>query len=239
MFQPVKSGRLYQQIGAQICGQIQEGKIAPGEKLPPEADLAQMFNVSRATVREALIALETVGYIEVRNGLGAYVCEQLPHKATIPWSSAVEPGPGLFEQFQAREIIEPAIARIAAMTITDDELAELDRILDHMDESYQRNEKDDEDGFAFHVALAVATRNFFLANAVRDLWAMRRGQMWTTVRARLLNYAVRQEALQFRRAIVAALRRRDGNAACSAMKDLLKQAHTLFFQDIDEDQARK
>src|ERR1051325_8124988 len=71
--QTVENRRLYRQIADQIAALIEQGEYGPGERLPPERDLAKQLGVSRPSVREALIALEVEGYVEVRVGSGVYV----------------------------------------------------------------------------------------------------------------------------------------------------------------------
>ena len=73
----VDNRRLYQQIADQIRTLIREGNFPVGSRLPPERDLAQQLGVSRPSVREALIALEVEGSVEVRMGAGVYVCAQI------------------------------------------------------------------------------------------------------------------------------------------------------------------
>ncbi|MEO6271495.1 MAG: GntR family transcriptional regulator, partial [Lautropia sp.] len=72
-------GRLYRQIAEEICSRIADSSFAAGSRLPAERDLAQRFRVSRTSVREALIALEIGGFVEVRGGSGIYVSSPLPY----------------------------------------------------------------------------------------------------------------------------------------------------------------
>jgi GntR family transcriptional repressor for pyruvate dehydrogenase complex len=86
----VETKRLYQHIADQIRSLIQSGGFAPGTRLPPERDLAQQLGVSRPSLREALIALEIAGSVEIRQGSGVYVCrapERAP-SAIAAWAKA-------------------------------------------------------------------------------------------------------------------------------------------------------
>src|SRR5512132_3751185 len=95
--QAVDSRRLYRQIADQIAALIDRGEYGAGERLPPERDLAKQLGVSRPSVREALIALEVEGYVEVRVGSGVYVVGNVPRaSASMPADS------GPFELIRAR-----------------------------------------------------------------------------------------------------------------------------------------
>src|SRR5438128_3373997 len=108
--QAVDSRRLYRQIADQIAALIERGEYAVGERLPPERDLAKQLGVSRPSVREALIALEVEGYVEVRVGSGVYVGG--PRTGAAPAALPADSGP--FELIRARSLIESECAALAA-----------------------------------------------------------------------------------------------------------------------------
>src|SRR5512141_848960 len=111
--QAVESRRLYRQIADQIAALIEKGEYGAGERLPPERDLAKQLGVSRPSVREALIALEVEGYVEVRVGSGVYVLGAPPERGS---PLAADSGP--FELIRARWIIEAECAALAAKNAT-------------------------------------------------------------------------------------------------------------------------
>src|SRR6202795_3495135 len=112
--QAVDNRRLYRQIADQIAALIEKGEYAAGQRLPPERDLAKQLGVSRPSVREALIALEVEGYVEVRVGSGVYVVGRGPgaRAETLPADS------GPFELIKARWLIEAECAALAARQAT-------------------------------------------------------------------------------------------------------------------------
>jgi len=111
--QPIPSSqRLYVRVAERIADLINEGQVKPGDKLPSERDLAEMLKVSRPTVREAMIALEVSGVIEVRTGSGIYVAG----KAGKPRHAPKDDGIGPFDLLEIRSIIEPEAAALAAQT---------------------------------------------------------------------------------------------------------------------------
>ena len=111
---PIVSRRLYQQVAERIKQQIQAGSISAGDRLPAEKDLALQLGVSRPMVREALIALEIAGLVEIRTGSGTYIRDR--GKLLFPM---VDAGPGPFELLHARLLIEGEVAAEAAIRATD------------------------------------------------------------------------------------------------------------------------
>lgn len=154
--------RLFWRIVESIEKSIDSGSYPSGSRLPPERELAQSFDVSRPTIREAIIALEVRGKIEVKTGSGVYVLEQ--ENTTNPFDKI-----NAFEVTQARALIEGEVAAIAATTITDKELKKLHKTLLDME-----NEKDiavaDEE---FHQIIAASTRNAAMIISVKNLWKLR------------------------------------------------------------------
>src|SRR5438105_9191390 len=128
---PVKSTRIYQEIVRQVKQMIGEGRLKSGDQLPPERDLAEKFVVSRASVREALRALKSLGLVEIRPGEGTFVrevsVESLIEPLALVMASHRE---AIAELFEARRLLEPAIAALAARRATPEELHEMDRILE-------------------------------------------------------------------------------------------------------------
>src|SRR5258705_3845667 len=112
-FQSIEPRRLYRQIADQIRTLIKSGEFPAGARLPPERDLAKQLGVSRPSVREALIALEVEGLVEVRIGSGIYVQPGGIAKAMHGMHDA-EAGP--FELLRARYVIEAECAAVPAQS---------------------------------------------------------------------------------------------------------------------------
>lgn len=114
--------KLYQQAAANIAAAIQRGDYRPGQRIPSERDLAEEHNVSRPTIREALIALEVTGLVRSRHGSGIFVVDNPPSGA-LSLSLDI----GAFELTEARRLFEGETAALAAVSITPDELDQLER----------------------------------------------------------------------------------------------------------------
>ncbi|WP_108660231.1 FadR/GntR family transcriptional regulator [Acuticoccus kandeliae] len=224
--------RVYEQIADRIRELILEKGMRAGDRLPAERDLATMFGVSRPSVREAMIALEAAGAIEVRTGDGTYVREIASTRMPMPWAKDGDPGPGPLEQFQARKLIEPELTARAAVMATNAEIAELSRLVDKMAEVYPTlGDFDDNLGHTFHTTLARAGYNGILAQIVEHLWDLRDSDMWNHLRRRVVTPANRRRAVADRRAIVAALEAHDAAGARAAMLALLERAEQRYFGD--------
>src|SRR5258705_656179 len=132
--QAVDNRRLYRQIADQIAALIEKGEYGAGARLPPERDLAKQLGVSRPSVREALIALEVEGYVDVRVGSGVYVVGPGPAARAEPLPA--DSGP--FELIRARWLIEAECAALAAREATRAQVRAMEEALDEMDADTHR-----------------------------------------------------------------------------------------------------
>lgn len=209
-------GRLYQRVAEQLAAAIGDGEYPPGSRLPAERKLAERFDVSRPTIREAIIALEIAGYVEVRGGSGVYVCSE---SATQMTTTDLDIGP--FDILEARILFEGEAAELAAKQITDEELQELREALDAMVQENEEEpicEKADEN---FHKLIARATKNEAIISVCDHLWQLRNN---SPISARILE-KVRQAGsrprIEEHRMVLEALEQRDPTAARAAMREHL------------------
>ncbi|SIT05424.1 FadR/GntR family transcriptional regulator [Paracoccus saliphilus] len=168
MFRPVVQKPRYRIAADQIAEQIRSGALAPGTKVPPDRELVEQLGVSRATVREALIALEIQGYVETRFGAGSYVVEHLPE-----YVLASDELPEFFDLVEARLHVEGTIASLAAKSCdasTTQRLRELIRKMVAESTPFEEIEAADRD---FHLTIAKSTGNLVLVQMMRDIWDMR------------------------------------------------------------------
>jgi len=214
--------RLYRVVADRIQQLIVAERIAPGERLPSERDLATKLSVSRASLREALIALELGGVIEVRGGSGVYVSEP-----TLPAGGLPEAGPGPFEVLSARRLIESEIAAIAARVATDGAIDAILRAVQEMEQhhaNYASNEQADRN---FHLAIARATGNSALVGALDYLWDQR-GRLWHKLKEHFQTEELRQETLNDHRRILEAIAAHDPAGARKAMRAHLERVTRTF-----------
>jgi|SRR5690606_6333454 Transcriptional regulators len=211
--------RLYQQVVVEIMELINSGEYPPGSRLPPERELAERFNVSRLTIREAVIALEVKELVKVKTGSGVYVADrkQIQGDANI----------GPFELTQARAIFEGEAAALAALMINDAELAELEETLNLMDQ--ENSEGDLTSQVAdrkFHLIISRATRNAAILSTIQQLWNIRENSAEIRRAYDGVCKIGAEHRLEEHRAIFEAIKNRDSNAARKAM-------HLHFTRIID------
>ncbi len=208
--------KLYQQVASAIMASIAAGKYKPGERLPSERDLAIAFRVSRPTIREATISLEIRGLAEARHGSGIYVTDK---PATLDGAGDLDIG--AFELTEARRLFEGEAAALAATTIGDDRLEELERIVAEMVDENARNQQDWTADRRFHTAIARATRNTAIATVIENLLDMRhQSPLCVYMLERARRVGVQPRVSEHRR-ILDALRKHDPKAARAAMRDHL------------------
>lgn len=157
--------RLFHSVAEQISGLIKDGIFPTGTRLPGERELAERFGVSRVTIREAEIALQAIGRIEIKTGSGVYVCEEQPgNDALLPEVSA-------FELTEARSLFESEAAALAARNISDEQLLKLEELIDQMASPDEAISTDADQ--QFHVLIAKASGNAAIVYTIESLWRMR------------------------------------------------------------------
>jgi len=215
-FQSIEPRRLYRQIAEQIRGLIRSGEYLPGARLPPERDLAKQLGVSRPSVREALIALEVEGLVEVRIGSGIYV--QRAAAARNDDDAAVHAEAGLFELLRARHVIESECAALAAKSAKKAQIAAIEDAAAAMQKEFDAHTQPLAGDQLFHIRIAEATGNGALVAVVKMLWEERTGPLY-----KQLEHHYDSPALW-----VAAIAAHDASGARSAMQRHLTQAYKRF-----------
>ncbi len=209
--------RLYVRVAKQIAEHIQSGQVKTGDKLPSERDLAEMLQVSRPSVREAMIALEVSGLIEVRTGSGIYVAEP---KSDSP---VTDEGIGPFEILEMRSLIEPELCALAAERISDDQLNELRNLFNELIRTKGTSEMEAYDS-QFHNLIASACENTAIAKTVSWLWLLRgQSELSRGYHQLILNEGV-YPIVDEHEEIFKALEARDPDAARLAMRTHLESA---------------
>jgi len=217
---PVQTKRAFEEVAEQIREQLSQGLLKPGDRLPPERELAERFGLSRNTVREALRALEMSGLLELRKGAtgGAFIREGQSDAVISGFNDLYRLGYILPDDLaEARLIVGTEIARLACQRATEEELAALDDNLDASDIAAAKG--DDalrlQVNLNFHALMARAARNpvlIILIDALND------------IHQRLLRVMIPAENTQIvaaRRRIVCYLRDRDEDGAVSALREHL------------------
>jgi DNA-binding FadR family transcriptional regulator len=225
--QPVEARRLYLQIADQVRSLIGAGEFRAGSRLPAERELAKRFGVSRPTLREALIALEVEGYVDVRPGSGIVVTTQ---KGVAPNGSGEE---GPLEILRARILIEGEIAAEAAGIMKQKNIVALEQMLIAM-----KDEPADEAARVgadrqFHRYIAATLANKVLLRMVMGLFDQRDTPLARQFATDFDNAKTWTAVLAEHRRIVSALAAHNAEQARRAMRDHLRKAHNRWAQDVD------
>lgn len=228
MFKPVKKTRVYEEIVVKVKKMIEKGRLHSGDQLPSERELAEVFNVSRSSVREALRALETQGYLESRQGDGTYIARQPVESLINPLASVLfTEKDGQIELFEMRRLIEPQLAFLAAERATPEEIVMLEKALELQEEAYAKGESGTEIDKTFHYILAKAARNKVILRIIDNIM-----DLLAESRDKYLQVEGRSEkSLARHREMLGAVKSGDSELAAKVMKEHLEDIEASLFSD--------
>ncbi|HEV6967555.1 FadR/GntR family transcriptional regulator [Roseateles sp.] len=216
------SRRQYQLVADRIRALIEDEKLAPGSRLPAERELSLQLGVSRPSLREALIALEIDGRVEIRGGSGVYVC---PTPAGTGEAATSALGESPAELMQARVVLEGAIITLAAARVTKAGLQRVEEALAAMRDEHAGGRKPVEADRRFHLSIAELAGNSVLVDMVGNLFDGRHGPIAARMSGQVESTHTWQAALGEHEAIYRALEARNPQAAAAAMCTHLLASH--------------
>lgn len=219
--QTVTPRRLYRQIAEQLRGLIRSGEFAVGSRLPPERDLAVQLGVSRPSVREAVIALEVEGLVEVRVGSGIHVLARDPAPSAAPVDAPFGP----FEVIRARQVLEGELAALAARQMTGEQLAGLRQALAVMADDVAQGRSPSRGDRQFHLSIAEAADNGPLLRTVAELYDERNTPLFEQLGHHYETGPTWRLALAEHQAVADAIAAADADGARRAMHSHLQQSH--------------
>jgi GntR family transcriptional regulator, transcriptional repressor for pyruvate dehydrogenase complex len=213
---PVTRPRLYEVIVEQLCGYIADNGLNEGDRLPAERDLAAKLGVSRASLSQALVALEVQGVLSVRHGDGAVVVRPPTEERAI--KALREHADRMPDIIEAREAMEVRLAALAAERRTDEEMAAIDAAIATMESEIDAGERGDVGDEMFHEAITSAAHSSLLAKLMHEISGLIR-----ETRIESLSQQDRPRAsLQGHRRVAQAVRRQDPTEAARAMADHIR-----------------
>jgi DNA-binding FadR family transcriptional regulator len=251
----VEPQRLYRQIAEQLRAGMLSGEFVVGSRLPAERDLAKQLSVSRSSVREALIALEVEGWVEVRTGSGIYVLDRSKINANINAINNVaaravntpaddvnkavnesenallsenkaEWGP--LELIRARRVVEGETAAIAALQAKRKDIDAMGKALRMMQTEAAAGILPLDGDRAFHTAIVQASGNEVLIDTVQSFWDSRRGPIFERLVGYFETLQSWQAAIAEHSAILEAIQAHDAAAARTAMHAHMDKSHARF-----------
>jgi GntR family transcriptional repressor for pyruvate dehydrogenase complex len=167
-FSTIRKSSAPEMVAEQILNQIKAGDLSPGERLPPQRELATLLGVGRSSVREAINALAVMGYLDVAQGRGTYIREDLPDAdvSLIQLNAALKAG-NILELMDVRELLECRSARLAADRAEGEKIRNLETAIKGMHQCAEDYESFLEADMQFHRALAEASENQILCELTR------------------------------------------------------------------------
>jgi len=218
---PVVRTTLTADICRKMVSQLIRGTWGEGEKIPAERELCQKLGVGRASLREALKALEIMGMIETRLGDGTYVCKRSDFfSRPLLWAIASSSEADARELIEARTLIEVELAGLAAEHATAENLKELGEQLDHMIRAKGNPEEFVQADVNFHLAIGRAASNSILMNALHLIRNLLQRWILSAVNVK----GVPEKACMQHRRILLAVKNKDGAAA---RKEMRKHLHDM------------
>jgi GntR family transcriptional repressor for pyruvate dehydrogenase complex len=196
-FTPVASGaRLSDQVAAQLMAEIEQGRLAPGAKLPTEANLAEQFQVSRTVVREAVSRLKSLGLVDSRQGSGVFVKLELPLPALHFEAQHAASQDAVVQMVEVRRALEAEVAALAAERRNPQDILDIEQAVKALNEAVLAGGTGVTEDVNFHRAIAQATRNPFLIQTLQYLSQFLHGatQVTRANEARRLDFAAEVQA---------------------------------------------
>jgi GntR family transcriptional regulator, transcriptional repressor for pyruvate dehydrogenase complex len=213
---PVNRPRLYEVIVEQLCGYIGDNEMSSGDRLPAERDLAAKLGVSRASLSQALVALEVQGVLSVRHGDGAILVRRPTEERAI--KALREHADRMPDIIEAREALEVKLAGLAAARRSDEEMAAIDRAIAMMESEIEAGDRGVVGDEMFHEAITTAAHSSLLAKLMHEISGLVK-----ETRIESLSQEHRPRAsLEGHRRIAEAVRRQDSVEASAAMADHIR-----------------
>jgi GntR family transcriptional repressor for pyruvate dehydrogenase complex len=225
-FETIKTDRLYIKVAEQLRTLIDNGYFKVGDSFPAERALAEKLGVSRPTIREAMIALELSGLVEIRTGSGIYVTGKKQDET----SGLLENGVGLAEILEMRYILEPEVCALAASRITDIQIQHLKDIIKEMEVVDITPEAFEKADCKLHLAIAEASENEAIKESIKWLWKLREESIFTScIQEEIEKQGV---CIDEHKRIVSAIAQKNPERARIAMKNHLDNATTTTDFDL-------
>lgn len=235
--QPIRPTRIYTEIVDQILKLINRGDIASGDRLPSERQLAQQLNVSRSALREAMTALEVLGIVEIKAGVGIFIGANSgadTNSGVMDEVAKLIAKVGPLEILEVRMLIEPGAAQLAAERRTAHDLRVMERAVRQMELELNEGRDAWEPDWGFHRAIAAATQNPLVEAVFDNLGQRMESPLWTLMRARNFEFGDRgQNYLKDHRMVLDAIRKRQGETAFRAMREHIQ----MIGADLEADET--
>jgi DNA-binding FadR family transcriptional regulator len=208
-------------ISAYLQRAIETGAYSEGDRLPPERQLAETFQAARSTVRRALDQLEKAGLVSRKLGSGTFVgSATAPNRRVTDLTDQISP----LQLIEARLAVEPFTTRLAVLHATQRNLADMEAVLAHAEQSTQDKDEFSKWDGEFHLLIAQASSNPLLLSVYRQINHVRLHAQWDAMKEKILTPDVIADYNRQHRDIFNALHERDGQAAHTLITEHLEKA---------------
>lgn len=227
-FEAIRRNKVYEEVAKQIERLILK-KLKPGDKLPSERELAELLQVSRSSIRDAIRGLELMGLVEPRQGSGTIVRELSAEAVVNPFANALKHRQELVsELLDFRKMLEPPLAARAAAHASPEEVLEMEEILQRQQKKQEQGEVAIAEDAEFHYSVALASGNSVVLKVIDTIMDLLRD-----TRERSLQVEGRsQKSLAGHRRILAAIKRHDAEAAKAAMRRHIEDVEEIVLEKV-------
>ncbi|WP_041524027.1 FadR/GntR family transcriptional regulator [Gilvimarinus agarilyticus] len=221
--------RTYRKVAQKMLKALDSGEFPAGARLPPERELSERYGVSRPTIREAIIALEVMGRVEVRTGSGVYALTSASANSNNPREYSP------FEITEARVLVESEAAALAASTMTEAQLEELAAALEEMALENKNGDLTSEIADRkFHSVIAHSTQNRPLINIIQHLWDIQANLPDLKTAHQSVCRTDGRKRIEEHREILNTLRARDCHAARVAMRNHFSRSLDALLETTEQ-----
>ena len=234
VFRAIEQRKVSAQIVDQVKSLIANGRLKPGDALPPERELMKVFNVSRPTLREALNTLSTMGFVQMAQRRRTRVKSLVPSNITEPLHHLLKDDIKVsLELIEARTIIETGNARLAAKRATVEDIERLEQCLGTMHKKLKDNTSFTDEDAGFHLAIAEATHNKVQSHLMFSIYDLLKEKVGLCYYDDETEYIYRQHV-----AIVEAIKTRDESLAQARMEEHLAYIESLLNRLIGKETGK-
>lgn len=235
--EPVKMTtiRIYEKIADHIKQQILDGKLKPGEKLPSDKELCEIYSVGRSTIREALSALKFMGLIETRQGEGSTVSKiNQEDIGKLDLTGLLLSDKTILELFEARKSLEISNVELASFKRTEQDLQKFQHIINQMEVNILNNKESEKEDILFHRTIAKATQNSIIMKLFANISEQMEKAMQVIRRMGFSHPTSRNVNFEEHRVIYQAIADQDSQRAQRLMKQHLDhfEAHLRSYMKL-------
>ncbi|MFA5905080.1 MAG: FadR/GntR family transcriptional regulator [Desulfobacula sp.] len=232
----IHKGRISDQIKTILRQAILDGHFKPGDKFPPEIEIAQKYNVSKVSAREALREMETEGLIRKKRGIfgGSFVAEPGSEKmADAVINSYLFGGITATDLAEFRRILEPQLVRLAAERRTDEDLAAMEHCLGEIETCIQEGQPDQTKAIGFHCLIADACHNPFISSLMAAMVGV-----FQKVLAKTPEHRIAVKDSEYNRQFFECIRQRDGEGAARVMGQHFDTLEDIIKENLSRNEQK-